>query len=49
MKDGYTTSPEELLLDKSYAKFIGTPEMTVLIGGFRSLGISATGAGLTDR
>ena len=46
MKDGYTTSPEELLLDKSYMLNLSAPEMTVLIGGLRSLGISATGAGL---
>ena len=46
MKDGYTTSPEELLLDKSYLLNLSAPEMTVLIGGLRSLGISATGAGL---
>ena len=46
MKDGYTTSPEELLLDKAHLLNLSAPEMTVLIGGFRSLGISATGAGL---
>ena len=46
MKDGYTTSPEELLLDKAYLLNLSAPEMTVLIGGLRSLGISATGAGL---
>jgi len=48
MKDGYTTSPEELLLDKSYMLNLSAPEMTVLIGGLRSLGISATGAGLVS-
>ena len=46
IKDGYTTSPEELLLDKAYLLNLSAPEMTVLIGGLRSLGISATGAGL---
>ena len=46
MKDGYTTSPEELLLDKAYLLNLSAPEMAVLIGGLRSLGISATGAGL---
>jgi catalase-peroxidase len=46
LKDGCTTSPEELLLDKSYLLNLSAPEMTVLIGGLRSLGISATGAGL---
>ena len=48
MKDGYTTSPEELLLDKSYMLNLSVPEMTVLIGGLRSLGISTTGAGLVS-
>ena len=46
MKDGYATSPEELLLDKACLLNLSAPEMTVLIGGLRSLGISATGAGL---
>ena len=46
MKDGYTTSPEELLLDKAHLLNLSAPEMTVLIGGLRSLGISATGTGL---
>ena len=46
MKDGYRTSPEELLLDKAHLLNLTAPEMTVLIGGLRSLGVSATGAGL---
>ena len=48
MKDGYTTSPEELLLDKAHLLNLSVPEMTVLIGGLRSLGISATGSGLVN-
>ena len=48
MKDGYTTSPEELLLDKTYLLNLSAPEMTVLLGGLRSLGVSATGAGLVN-
>ena len=48
LKDGYTTSPEELLLDKAHLLNLSAPEMTVLIGGFRSMGISATGSGLAD-
>ena len=48
MKDGYSTSPEELLLDKSHLLNLTAPEMTVLIGGLRCLGISATGAGLVN-
>ena len=48
MKDGYTTSPEELLLDKAYMLNLSAPEMAVLVGGLRSLGISTTGAGLVN-
>ena len=48
MKDGYSTSPEELLLDKSHLLNLTAPEMTVLIGGLRCLGISSTGAGLVN-
>ena len=48
MKDGYSTSPEELLLDRSHLLNLTAPEMTVLVGGLRSLGISATGAGLVN-
>ena len=33
MKDGYTTSPEEMLLDKAYLLNLSAPEMTVVIGG----------------
>ena len=48
MKDGYRTSPEELLLDKAHLLNLSAPEMAVLIGGLRSLGISANGAGLVN-
>ena len=34
----YTFSPEELLLDKSQLLGLTAPEMTVLVGGMRSLG-----------
>ena len=46
MKDGYTTSPQELLLDKAYLLDLSAPEMAVLIADLRSLGIGATEAGL---
>ena len=39
-KQQYSVSPEEMLLDKSQLMGLTAPEMTVLIGGLRSLGIS---------
>ena len=39
-KDDLQTNPEELLLDRAQLLGLSAPEMTVLIGGFRSLGIS---------
>jgi len=37
-KKEYTFSPEELMLDKSQLLGLTAPEMTVLVGGMRSLG-----------
>ena len=37
-KKAYTFSPEELMLDKSQLLGLTAPEMTVLVGGMRSLG-----------
>ena len=45
-KTDFTTSPEEMLLDKAQLLGLTAPEMTVLVGGFRSLGISASGDGV---
>ena len=45
-KTDFTTSPEEMLLDKAQLLSLTAPEMTVLVGGLRSLGISATGDGV---
>ena len=45
-KTDFTTSPEEMLLDKAQLLGLTAPEMTVLVGGLRSLGISATGDGI---
>ena len=45
-KTDFTTSPEEMLLDKAQLLGLTAPEMTVLVGGLRSLGISATGDGV---
>ena len=39
-KQEYSVSPEEMLLDKTQLMGLTAPEMTVLIGGLRSLGIS---------
>ena len=43
---GLNTSPEEFMLDKAQLLGLTAPEMTVLVGGMRSLGISANGYGL---
>ena len=45
-KQDYGISPEEMLLDKAHIMGLTAPEMTVLIGGMRSLGISADGHGI---
>jgi catalase-peroxidase len=49
-KDGCTVAAEFMLIDKAQLLTLSAPEMTVLLGGLRALGVSATGAGvLTDR
>ena len=45
-KQDYGVSPEEMLLDKAQIMGLTAPEMTVLIGGMRSLGISSNGYGI---
>ena len=45
-KTDFTTSPEEMLLDKAQLLGLTAPEMTVLVGGLRSVGISASGDGV---
>ena len=45
-KTHFTTSPEEMLLDKAQLLGLTAPEMTVLVGGLRSVGISASGDGV---
>ena len=42
----FSVSPEEMLLDKSQLLGLTAPEMTALIGGFRSLGISSHNHGV---
>ena len=41
----FTVNAENMLLDKAHLLELTAPEMTVLVGGLRSLGITANGAG----
>ena len=45
-KSGINVTPEEMMLDKAQLLSLTAPEMTVLLGGMRSLGISSNGYGL---
>ena len=45
-RSGLSVSAEEIMLDKSQLLGLTAPEMTVLIGGMRSLGITASDYGL---
>ena len=45
-KTGLNVNPEEIMLDKAQLLGLTAPEMTVLVGGLRSLGISSSGYGL---
>jgi catalase-peroxidase len=52
LRPGEKTAPEVLLVDRAYMLDLTAPEMTVLVGGLRSLGASVGGAQhgvLTDR
>ena len=42
----FAVSPEEMMLDKAQLLQLTPAEMTVLVGGMRAMGISATGAGI---
>lgn len=42
----FSVTPEEMLLDKAQLLGLTATEMTVLIGGMRSLGISTNGLGV---
>ena len=46
LKQNYAVSPEEMMLDKAQLLGLTAPEMTVLVGGMRSLGISSDDRGL---
>ena len=45
-KPGIDIAAEEMMLDKAQLLGLTAPEMTVLLGGMRSLGISASGHGV---
>ena len=45
-KTNFTVSPEEMILNKAQLLGITAPEMTVLLGGLRAIGITANGHGL---
>ena len=45
-KGEYTVSPEEMMLDKAHLLGLTAPEMVVLYGGLRSIGISTDDKGL---
>jgi len=42
-KTEFTVNPEEMLLNKAQLLGLTAPEMTVLVGGMRVLGITADG------
>ena len=46
LKKNFAIKPEELLLDKAHLLGLSAPEMTVLVGGMRSLGISSDDRGI---
>jgi catalase-peroxidase len=46
LKKNYAVSPEEMMLDKAQLLGLSAPEMTVLVGGLRSLGVSSDARGL---
>ncbi len=45
-KSEFTVSPEEMLLDKAQLLGLTAPEMTVLVGGLRSLGVGYNKMGI---
>jgi catalase-peroxidase len=46
LKKNFTVTPEELMLDRAHLLGLTAPEMTVLVGGMRALGISANDRGI---
>jgi len=48
-KAEFTVSPEEMMLDKAQLLNLTASEMTVLVAGLRSLGVSASGDGIWNQ
>ena len=48
-KADFTVSPEEMMLDKGQLLNLTASEMTVLVGGLRSLGVSTNGDGIWNQ
>ena len=46
LKKNFTVTPEELMLDRAHLLELTAPEMTVLIGGMRALGVSSDDRGI---
>ncbi len=46
LEKNFAVSPEEMMLDKAQLMGLNAPEMTVLVGGMRTLGISSDDRGL---
>ena len=46
LKQNYAVMPEEMMLDKAQLLGLTAPEMTVLVGGMRSLGVGSDERGL---
>ena len=46
LKKNYTVTPEEFMLDRSHLLGLTAPEMTVLVGGMRAMGISSDDRGV---
>jgi len=49
LQRNFSISPEEIMLDKAQLLGLSAPEMTVLVGGFRSLGISSDDCGVFSK
>ena len=46
LKKNFTVTPEELMLDRAHLLELTAPEMTVLVGGLRALGVSSDDRGI---
>jgi catalase-peroxidase len=46
LKQNYSVSPEEMMLDRAQLLGLSAPEMTVIVGGLRTLGVSSDDRGL---